>query len=84
MEKLFKNLKLFLEKKIFSMLMLDLKLKLGILDIKIVNYYGVNVKIPIFLKSILEIFMEKIGEFQTKNTIGKKIKIKQYYLNDFS
>ena len=33
MEKLFKNLKLFLEKKIFSMLMLDLKLKLGILNI---------------------------------------------------
>ena len=33
-------------------------------------------KFQYFLGSILEIYMGKIGEFQIKNTIGKKIKIK--------
>ena len=60
MEKLFKNLKLFLEKKNLFYVDAGFKTKIRYFrHLKIINYYGVNVKIPIFFK---EYFRDLYGE----------------------
>ena len=60
MEKLFKNLKLFLEKKNLFYVDAGFKTKIRYFrHLKIINYYGVNVKIPIFFK---QYFRDLYGE----------------------
>ena len=51
--------------------------------LKIHNYYGLKLKFQYSINIIFLNFMAIIGEHLTKNIIGKKIKIKKYYHNDY-
>ena len=72
-ERIFKKLKLYLEKKKLFYVDAGFKTKIRYFKhLKVINYYGVNVKIPIFFNSILLIYMGKIGKPQIKILLGKK------------